>query len=145
MGHTEKARDLFLEGYNCAQAVLCAFSDITGIDENMSLKIASSLGAGIGGAREVCGAVNAGAIVLGCLYGYVTPDNLSEKKEHYARVSEFLDAFKNEYGTILCRELLSGLKLMNTPSERTPEYYKTRPCTRIVESVARLLDSKIDL
>ena len=44
------------------------------------------------------------------------------------------------YGTIICRDLLEGLKLSENPSARTPEYYKTRPCVRFVETAARLID-----
>ena len=28
MDHSQKAQNLFLEGYNCSQAVLCAFDDV---------------------------------------------------------------------------------------------------------------------
>ena len=31
--HEEKAEKFFLDGYNCAQAVFMAYSDLTGIDE----------------------------------------------------------------------------------------------------------------
>ena len=29
--HAQRARELFMEGYNCAQAVACAFCDVTGL------------------------------------------------------------------------------------------------------------------
>ena len=35
--HSEKAMDLFKQGYNCSQSVLLAFSDKTGLkDESLS-------------------------------------------------------------------------------------------------------------
>ena len=46
MDHAEKARALFLEGYNCAQAVFCAFEDVTGLDRETSARLASSFGTG---------------------------------------------------------------------------------------------------
>ena len=83
MTHTEKARDLFLDGYNCAQAVAMAFSDVTGIDEKLSARLASSFGGGIGRMREVCGAVSGMYMVLGVLYGYGSLDELKEAGATY--------------------------------------------------------------
>ena len=40
--HAETAKELFEKGYNCAQAVLCAFSDVTGYDLDTSARMASS-------------------------------------------------------------------------------------------------------
>ena len=56
MNHGEKAVELFTEGYNCAQAVLLAFSDMTGLDQSFAAKMISSFGGGVGRLREVCGA-----------------------------------------------------------------------------------------
>ena len=67
MDHAEKARALFLEGYNCAQAVLCAFDDMTGLDRETSARLASSFGGGMGRMREVCGTVSGALLVLGQL------------------------------------------------------------------------------
>ena len=59
--HAERARQLFFEGYNCAQAVLCAFSDVTGFDTETSARMASSFGGGMGRLRQTCGAVSGAA------------------------------------------------------------------------------------
>jgi len=61
----EIATDKFLRSYNCSQAVLHAFRDEAGLDEDLALKIATGLGAGKGRKREVCGAVTGGIVVLG--------------------------------------------------------------------------------
>ena len=73
MDRGTKAAALFLNGYNCAQAVAVAFSDITGLDEALSARLASSFGGGMGRMREVCGAVSGMLMVAGILYGYDTP------------------------------------------------------------------------
>ena len=65
----QKARALFEQGYNCAQAVFLAFCDETGFDEKTAARIASSFGGGMGRLREVCGAVSGMFLVLGTLYG----------------------------------------------------------------------------
>ncbi len=144
MTHPEKAVELFYTGYNCAQSVLLAFSDVTGFDESTSLRLASSLGAGIGGAREVCGAVNVAAMVYGLVRGYDIPNDVAVKRAHYAKVTEILDAFRADYETVICRELLKGIKLSNIASERTPEYYKTRPCVKFIRRAAEILDDMLE-
>ena len=41
-----QAGALFDRGYNCAQAVACAFADLTGLPEERIAKVASSFGGG---------------------------------------------------------------------------------------------------
>lgn len=143
MKHTEKARDLFLSGYNCAQAVAMAFSDVTGIDEKLSAKIASSFGGGIGRMREVCGALSGMYMVLGVLYGYDNADENEGKKRLYSDVQALAEKFKAENGSIICREILKNPPSNPTPAERTEEYYSSRPCVRMVMTAATLLDEFI--
>ena len=69
MTRAEHAAQLFVEGYNCAQAVAMAFSDLIGMDEKRTAKMISSFGGGMGRLREVCGAVSGMLLVTGTLYG----------------------------------------------------------------------------
>ena len=69
--HAEIAKQLFFKGYNCAQSVFCAFSDLTGYDIDSSARMASSFGGGLGRMREPCGVVSAAALVLGIVKGYL--------------------------------------------------------------------------
>lgn len=142
MTHREKAEELFLAGYNCAQAVFCAYCDVTGLEHDVAKRIASSFGGGMGKLREACGAVTAGFAVLGMLYGdYDVTDN-KLKSEHYARVRALAESFKEQFGTINCESLIQGIANAKgtDPAERTPEYYKTRPCIRFVGAVCDILD-----
>ena len=147
MDHAEKARALFLEGYNCAQAVMCAFEDLTGMDREMSARLASSFGGGMGRMREVCGTVSGGLIVLGILRGYEDPKDLKAKTDHYHLVQEFARRFRGINGTIICRELLKNVKTKpgNEPEARTPEYYASRPCLRHVGEAAAIVDELLTL
>ena len=141
--HAELARDNFLKGYNCAQAVAIAFSEEMGMGEEQLAKLASSFGGGFGKMREVCGAVSGAMLVYGALRGNSDPEDPVAKKEHYANVRAFADRFKAEHETIICRELLHNIGLKKDiggdPEERTPEYYRTRPCVRFVETAATVL------
>lgn len=141
MTHAEKARDLFLSGCSCSQAVFGAYAEELGIGHDTAMKLASSFGGGMGGTRETCGAVSGMLMVAGLKWGYSEPGNQDVKKAHYARTRTLIERFTAEHGTIVCRELLSHLQtLSKEPSERTPEYYRTRPCARFVETAARLID-----
>ena len=160
----EEAKKCFECGYNCSQAVFCTFCKELGIDKETALKIASSFGGGMGRMREVCGTVSAMLMVLGILYGYDAdaPNADVEKTAHYARVQEIAGRFREEMGSIICREILANhvkrleaemaerdeqisamLSDSATPTPRSAEYYKKRPCAEIAASAARLLDTYI--
>lgn len=147
--HERRAIDYFVKGYNCSQSVVAAFSDLTGLSEELSLKVSSSFGAGIGHLRLTCGTVTGMVTVLGLLYGYSDLDDPNAKAKHYARVRELTDRFLKIYPTLSCKELLELLATAPVPTngdpqERTAEYYKTRPCVRFVAAAARILDEYIE-
>ena len=145
--HDERAYELFLSGCNCAQAVLLAFAPDAGLTEQQALRVASSFGGGIGGMREVCGAVSGAVLVYSQLRGYTDPEDQIAKTHHYARVQQLCLAFQEKWDTIVCRNLLAGLDAAKdtspVPDARTPEYYKTRPCVRFVETAAQLLEDML--
>ena len=63
------------------------------------------------------------------------------KKKNYALVQELAERFREKHGAIVCRELLglgSG-KDDPEPSERTPEFYKKRPCMEYIATAARIV------
>ena len=141
----EKATELFKKGYNCAQSVFCANCDKVGIDFETGLKLTSSFGGGMGRLREVCGAVTAMFMLIGLKKGYVTFDNDEIKEKHYAKVQELAHKFKNEFGSIICRELLNLDEQESNPqpSARTNEYYQTRPCEKFIEFASNLIEKEL--
>ena len=140
--HGERARALFLEGYNCAQAVVCAFDDVTGLDRETAARMASSFGGGLGRLREVCGTVSGAALVLGIARGYSDPKDPAAKRAHYHLVQEFARRFREANGSIVCRELLAGVEVTpgGDPEARTEAYYRRRPCPNLACRAARILD-----
>ena len=140
MDHGLKAAELFLSGYNCAQAVAVAFSDVTGLTERQAAKMASAFGGGMGRMREVCGAVSGMLMVLSYLYGYDTPGDDISKRRLYAQVQALAAAFREENGSIICREILKNPPSDPNPTPRTAEFYAKRPCAKMVMTAARLLD-----
>ena len=143
MDHGIKAAELFLGGYNCAQSVAVAFCDVTGLDEKSTARMVSAFGGGMGRLREVCGAVSGMFFVLSLLYGYDTPGDDESKKQLYTQVQALAAQFREACGSIVCREILKNPPTDPTPSPRTAEYYKTRPCARMVLTAATLMDEFI--
>ncbi len=101
----EKARELYLEGYNCAQAVALAFADLTGTDVE-TVKLASApFGGGMGRLGEVCGAVSGMLMTLSFVRRRDTLD-AREKAALYNEERVIAEMFRTRAGSILCRDLL---------------------------------------
>ena len=145
MNHEEKAKELFKEGYNCAQSVFCAYCEETNIDLHTALKLSSSFGGGMGRLREVCGAVTGMFMVAGVLYGYEDPTNQKLKADHYARIQKLANEFREQNNSIICRELLGseGNDTTPIPQARTKEYYTKRPCIDLVGDAAKIIENYI--
>lgn len=138
----EKARELFLAGYNCAQSVAAAYADAFGIEPETMLRMSSSFGAGIGRMRKTCGAVCGMFIIAGLKTGSVTAGDQEGKRKNYETVRAMADAFREKNHSITCQTLL-GLRQAEKsarPSDRTEEYYKTRPCLKMVEDACAILE-----
>ncbi len=143
MDHREYAGQLFTDGYNCAQSVMVAFCDLTGLSKEFAAQVASPFGGGMGRMREVCGAVSGMLMVAGLLYGYHDPADKTGKRELYKLEQELAGTFRERAGSIICRDLLKNPSTDPTPAERTAEYYKVRPCCRMVMLAAEILDTYI--
>lgn len=137
-----RAKELFLEGYNCAQAVVLAYEDFFDESPEILAQMVSAFGGGMGRLREVCGSVSGMFFVLSKVYGYAEPKDTKGKTDLYARVQELAERFKERNDSIVCRELL-GLQEKTSapvPEERTPDYYKKRPCPDIIGDAADILE-----
>ena len=143
MSKGDIAKQNFMNGYNCSQAVLLAFCEDFGLEKETALKISEPFGGGMGRMREVCGAVTGMFMVVGILYGYDNSKDNTTKKNVYKSVQELAAKFKEDNGSIICRELL-GFQKNNkesyVPSERTNEYYKKRPCPELCKYAADILE-----
>lgn len=143
MTHRDTVAQAFMDGYNCSQAIAVAFSDVTGLTPEFSARMASSFGGGMGRMREVCGTVSGMLMVAGLLYGYSTPGDDVSKREHYQRVQELAGKFREREGSIICREILKNPPSDPNPTPRTADFYKKRPCVRLVMLAADILDNYI--
>ena len=140
MNFGDRARENFLGGCTCAQAVVKAFEEQLCLSEQ-SLSLLSALsrpfGGGMGRLRLTCGCVSGGVMVLGAFF----PD--LQKSELYALVQEYARRFKQKNGSVICGELLTGAGIAADTSvqaePRTAEYYRKRPCPDLVYDGAQIL------
>ena len=143
MSRAESAKEYFMQGYACSQAVALAFSDLLGIDEETIAKLTLPFGGGLGRLRLTCGAVSGMALVIGAVFaeGQNSPEN---KKKTYAITQELSLRFKQEYGSLICQELLSDMNLSvqvgGEAEPRTETYYKKRSCADMVAFTAGMLE-----
>ena len=152
----------FKQGYNCSQSVTLAFTDLYGISEPLMARISASFGGGIGRMRETCGSACAMFMLAGLEVtneeDLATPPlpidknpypNPVLKKKDYEVVQRLANDFKAQTGSLLCKELLGltkqradgsipEIKIVATPEARTDEYYRKRPCIRMVETSIRI-------
>lgn len=147
MTRADKAKEYFLSGYNCAQAVSMAFADLMQMDVYTAARLTSGFGGGLARMREVCGSVSGMAFVMSSLYGYGDAAETESKKRLYGEIQQLADTFKAQNGSVVCRELL-GLNKPGadnpTPEPRTAQYYKKRPCHELVWSSADILERYIN-
>lgn len=142
MNRGQTAKENFKKGYNCAQAVVLAFSDLIDTDEKTALRIAAPFGGGVGRMREVCGTVSGMMMVLGAIFYDPSRITTEEKSSLYAREQDVAARFRARNGSIICRELLAGVKTDDSPNAeaRTEAYYKKRPCADLCEMAADILE-----
>ena len=153
----EKAKRLFKEeGYNCCQAVVLAYNDVFGIIDEVAAAMSSGFGGGMGRMREVCGSVSGMVFLSGLLSPADNPSDKAGRTANYALVQEVAGEFKNITGSIICKELLGltgncsakgegihGIPESPVPSDRTPEYYKKRPCGELVYLAAEIIGKRL--
>ena len=115
-----RAEGLFMQGFNCSQAVVAAFADVYGMPQAEALRVSA---------------------------GSATPGDRQGKSGCYKVVQQLAEEFRREHGSIICSELLQlkkGAPLDYEASERTAEYYKARPCVRQVISAARIYSEYLE-
>ncbi len=137
----ERAWELFLSGYNCSQSVFMALADLYDLSDYQAARLSASFGGGVGRLREMCGACSAMVLLEGLQSGATDGADAAGKQNNYKNVQALVHRFAEQNGSYICRELLQLRKDAPTPpapDARTVEYYRQRPCLRMVESATRI-------
>ena len=143
---SEVAAEMFLSGYNCAQAILYAFGPDLGLEAETALKVATGLGAGMGRRGEVCGAVTGGILALGLKYGRGGQQDRSATEETYQKTLELMAGFEKRCGSCSCRVLLEGCDLRTAEGVQHFKEHDLlhKTCLRCVATVAEVLAGIMD-
>lgn len=105
MVHADRAVEKFRQGYNCSQAMVTAFAEDYGVDEETAALHARGFGGGMGRTGGVCGAVSGAVMVIGLSTRTIT-DTDEAKQRAYALVREFFRLFRERHPSFECREIL---------------------------------------
>lgn len=143
MDRVECAKKYFQDGYNCSQSVVAAYADLFGMDTKSALRFSEGFGGGMGRMRRTCGAVCGMFMLAGLKYSTGQPKDMQTRKKIYAVVQEMNHAFESINQSTVCSDLL-GLNLPkdegSTPTPRTEEFYKKRPCIGCIEDCAKIVE-----
>lgn len=143
MNHEEKAMKIFWDKFNCSQAVLGAFAEELGMTEEQAMKVALCFSAG---ARkgEVCGAVSGAIMVLGLKYSQIGDDEAENKAIAYEKTNEFMERFKSENGSYICKDILGCDISTDEGRAYAMENNSFKDiCPRMVKSAVYILESMI--
>lgn len=129
----EQAIALHRKGYNCAQAIVCTYADLFGIDKQTAYKMSEGFGLGMG-MMEICGALTGGLMIAGLKNSSGTESPGATKGATYKIDRIMGEAFEQATGSLLCSEIKgrdTGMPLCSCES-------CVRHSAQIVESI--LLD-----
>lgn len=93
------------KGYNCCQAVVCAYADLVGIDEKTAFKISEIFGTGIAGMAQTCGSVSAMLIIASLKSSDGNLEKSKSRINTYKLGKSIAKEFKNMNSSIICSEL----------------------------------------
>ncbi|MBI9069927.1 MAG: C_GCAxxG_C_C family protein [Salinivirgaceae bacterium] len=141
MNKEQKARELFLSSYNCAQSTFSVFADELHVDKQKALAISAGFGAGVCYQGRSCGAVIGAYMALGLHSGnlYNNPEMLKENT--YQLIKEFNRQFESIHGITICKELI-GFDLSTTQGielGKSSGVFKTK-CPKLVETAVSIVD-----
>ena len=142
MQKSDIAKENFLSGLACSQAVALAFKEELNIDENTLTNLTLGFGGGFARQRLVCGAVSGMTMVISALVA-----EGKTKAQVYKILQDAYAEVKSELGSIICADLLgitTPTSNYGEPENRTAEYYKKRPCAEICEICAKVAEKYVN-
>jgi len=114
----DKARQYYLNDYNCAEAMLRAINDVYGLNlPEGSLLTASGFGGGMG-CEKACGALCGGIAALGPL---LVQDRAHATQGFGERCAALVQAFERDLGSDLCADLKPRYKTEESRCLKTVE------------------------
>ena len=132
MDRVKRADELHNQGYNCAQAVACAYCDLFNADEKEVFRMMEAYGLGMGDMKCTCGAVSGMVTLAGLKNSDANLDAPKTKGSTYKIAKELTAAFREKNGSVICADL-KGVE--------TGE--PLRSCKGCIEDAARIVEEKL--
>ena len=141
MNRAQRAVELHANGANCGQAIVCAFSDITGLSEELGMKVCGASGGGFR-CGEICGAVSGAGVVLGVLYPHSEIRDMKAKSFVSKKMMEFERRFLERFPALRCRDIRDlPVNLEASPTAKRMEV--GRSCAVYIAAAAEILEEMI--
>ena len=146
MNRIEKAVKIFDQGSNCSQSILVSYADCVGINHELAHSMGSGLGGGLGRKQYVCGAVNAGALLLSMKYGNNHPGKSDKKEESYKQVYAFICKMEENLGNLNCSSLINiDISTDEGKNKANSMGLFKEICPGCIRAVATYLDTFLDI
>ncbi|NLC72492.1 MAG: C_GCAxxG_C_C family protein [Ruminococcaceae bacterium] len=107
MASMEMAYKMYLAGFSCGQIVATCCSEVCNFDEKIGRAALGGFGGGMH-QGENCSAVIGAVVSLGLYCNHSEYNDQVAKEKIKEMTLEFTKRFKNEYGSLTCRELMTG-------------------------------------
>lgn len=128
----EKAKENHRSGYNCSQAVACAYCDLVGIEEPLMHQMMEGFGLGMGCTEGNCGALSGAAIIASLKIIRESSDGSNQRAAVYKATRTIVQKFKIKNQSVTCKEL-KGIETGKV----------LRECRGCVEDAAALLEEVV--
>ena len=125
----QKAIQNHKKGYNCGQAVACAYCDLVGVEEETAFKMTEGLGLGMGCMEGTCGAITGAITILGFKNSTANLDAPNSKGKTYQLSKKLVETFMNKNKAIVCKDL-KGIETNQV----------LRSCQGCIEDASDILD-----
>lgn len=142
----EKAVELFVDGYSCAQAILAVYGPDLGVERAAALRLAAPLGGGMSRTNGPCGAATGALLVLGLKFGHSHPDDETAAERIRILTQEYLQRYDERKGSTMCTDILGhNLSLPGVPEKVNEGQLASETCPDAVGTAAQLLEEYLDL
>lgn len=100
------ALSYFQDKANCAQSILLTYGPAEGLTPEQCLRLGSGMGGGIGYKQNICGAINAGALIISLREGNQVIGDTEKKDRATKLVGEYVEKCTHRLGSTNCHKIL---------------------------------------
>ncbi|NJO87599.1 MAG: C_GCAxxG_C_C family protein [Chloroflexia bacterium] len=142
--YVQEALHLFENGFNCSQAVLCAFCEDFNLPKETALRITCPFGGGIGGCGKTCGALTGAIMVIGLKYGSFQAADVEAKKIASDKTKMLIETFEGAHGSCNCNDLIGFNRSSLSDKELMgKKQFFLNTCPKFIETVVAFLEEEI--